>query len=54
MINIRVNFKDIGHKDYTAIIKIIQTDEEILFFGKEAIHKEKKSQIKDFVVRKSE
>jgi len=33
-INIRVNFKDIGYKEYNNIIKIIQTDEEILFFGK--------------------
>lgn len=54
MINIRVNFKDIGYKDYTNIIKIVPTNEEILFFGKEAIYREKKSQIKDFVVRKSE
>jgi hypothetical protein len=52
--NIRVNFKDIGYKDYTNIIKIVQTDEEIIFFRKEAIYREKKSQIKDFVVRKSE
>lgn len=52
--NIRVNFKDIGYKDYTNIIKIAQTDEEILFFGKEAIYREKKSQIKDFIIRESE
>lgn len=52
--NIRVNFKDIGYKDYTNIVKIAQTNEEILFFGKEAIYREKKYQIKDFVVRESE